>query len=46
MLFPRNVLASGPQAWFGAEKGRLKVGKGKGLLSSYKLVGIHEALSA
>jgi hypothetical protein len=29
MLFPRNVLASGPQAWFGAEKGRLKVGKGK-----------------
>jgi hypothetical protein len=29
MLFPRNALASGPQAWFGAEKGLLKVKGGK-----------------
>jgi hypothetical protein len=25
MLFPRNALASGPQAWLGAEKGLFKV---------------------
>jgi len=31
MLFPRNALASGPQAWLGAEKGlfKVKVGKAK-----------------
>jgi len=32
MLFPRNALASGPQAWLGAEKGlfKVKVGKAQG----------------
>jgi hypothetical protein len=29
MLFPRNALASGPQACFGAEKGLSKVKVGK-----------------
>jgi hypothetical protein len=29
MLFPRNALASGPQAWLGAEKGLFKVKVGK-----------------
>jgi hypothetical protein len=29
MLFPRNALASGPQACFGAEKGLSKVKAGK-----------------
>jgi hypothetical protein len=31
MLFARTALASGPQAWFGAEKGFLKVKVGKPL---------------
>jgi hypothetical protein len=36
MLFPRNALASGPQAWLGAEKGlfKVKVGKRAFLLDS------------
>jgi hypothetical protein len=29
MLFARNALASGPQAWFGAEKRLFKVMMGK-----------------
>jgi hypothetical protein len=29
MLFPGNALASGPQAWFRAEKGLFKVKVGK-----------------
>jgi hypothetical protein len=29
MLFARNALASGPQAWLGAEKGFFKVKAGK-----------------
>jgi len=29
MLFPRNALASGPQACFSAEKGMAKVKEGK-----------------
>jgi hypothetical protein len=29
MLFPRNALASGPQAWLEAEKGLFKVKVGK-----------------
>jgi hypothetical protein len=29
MLFPCNALASGPQAWLGAEKGLFKVKVGK-----------------
>jgi hypothetical protein len=31
MLFPRNALASGPQAWLGAEKGLFKVKVGNPL---------------
>jgi hypothetical protein len=34
MLFPFNALASGPQAYFGAEKGLLKVKVGQKFLDN------------
>jgi hypothetical protein len=39
MLFPRNALASGPQAWLGAEKGvfKVKVGKDNDLELSFSV---------
>jgi hypothetical protein len=43
MLFPGNALTSGPQAWFGAEKGFLKVKVGKILsLSSFPFLNVSD----